>query len=136
MIAVFSPDLKTEFGFARPCATRRNRINIRSPLSRGCGGEAFVPRLDSVIGFHPSIRFVVTSGKHGNILDAVKRRKVVSLEPSDEMRSITERYAILYGLTQSSNDYFGKPSAIVVLREKLVEMIFPSLTGWSSSAPS
>ena len=84
-----------------------------------------VPRLDSIIGFHPAIRFVVTAGKFGAILDAVKRRGVVSLEPSDEMRAVTERYAILYGLTQSSNDYFGGPRAIVVLGEKLIELIFP-----------
>jgi len=87
--------------------------------------EPPVPRLDSIIGFHPSIRFVVTAGRYGTILDAIKRRGVTSLEPSSEMRTVTERYAVLYGLTQSSNDYFGKPRAIIVRRDKLVELLFP-----------
>ena len=88
-------------------------------------GEISVPRLDSVIGLHPSIRFVVTAGRYGTILDAVKRRGVTSLEPSSEMKIVTERYAVLYGLTQGSNSYFGRPRFIIVQREKLVELLFP-----------
>jgi hypothetical protein len=90
-------------------------VNSRSP----------VPRLDEAIGFHPSIRFVVTAAKDGKILDAVKRRGVVSLEPSSEMKTITERFAIAHGLSRASDDYFGRTQTIIVRREKLVEMVFP-----------
>jgi len=84
-----------------------------------------VPRLDEAIGFHPSIRFVVTANKEGKILDAVKRRGIVSLEPTSQMRAIADRFAIAGGLANASDEYFGKPRAIIVLREKLVEMVFP-----------
>ena len=84
-----------------------------------------VPRLDEVIGFDPSIRFVVTAGQDGAILDAVKRRGVVSLEPSSEMKTITERYAIAGGLAHASSAYFGSPLTIIIRREKLVELLFP-----------
>jgi hypothetical protein len=84
-----------------------------------------VPRLDEAIGFHPSIRFVVTTRTDGQILDAVKRRGVVSLEPSSEMKTISERFAIAHGLSQADDSYFGKTQTIIVRREKLVELIFP-----------
>lgn len=84
-----------------------------------------MPRLDEAIGFHPSIRFVVTAGKDGEILDAVKRRGVVSLEPSSEMRTITERFAIASGMAQASSSYFGQTRTIIVRSEKLVELLFP-----------
>jgi hypothetical protein len=83
------------------------------------------PRFDEAIGFHPSIRFVVTARKDGTILDAVKRRGVVSLEPSSEMRTITERFAIAHGLSQADDRNFGRTQTIIVRREKLVELIFP-----------
>jgi len=84
-----------------------------------------VPRLDEVIGFHPSIRFVVTARRDGTILDAVKRRGVTSLEPSTEMKTITERFAIAHGLSQASDSYFGMTQTIIIRREKLFEMVFP-----------
>lgn len=84
-----------------------------------------VPPLDEVIGFHPSIRFVVTARKDGKILDAVKRRGVVSLEPSSEMNTVTERFAIAGGLAHASDSYFGVPQAIIIKREKMVELLFP-----------
>jgi hypothetical protein len=84
-----------------------------------------LPRLDEAIGFHPSIRFVVTSSFDGRILDAVKLRGVVSLEPSSEMKNITERYAIAHGLSQADDSFFGRTQTIIVRREKIVEMIFP-----------
>jgi hypothetical protein len=89
------------------------------------GLERPVPRLDEAIGFHPSIRFVVTASMNGKILDAVRRRGVVSLEPSSEMRTVTERFAIGQGLAQSTASYYGRAHAIVILTEKLVEMLFP-----------
>jgi hypothetical protein len=84
-----------------------------------------VPRLDEAIGFHPSIRFVVTADKDGTILDAVKRRGVVSLEPSREMKTVTERFAIGHGLSRASEGYYGRTLTIIVRREKLVELVFP-----------
>jgi len=87
--------------------------------------EPPVPRLDEAIGFHPSIRFVVTAKWNGTILDAVKRRGVASLEPSREMKAITERFAIAHGLSQASDSYFGRTQTIIIRREKLVEMVFP-----------
>jgi hypothetical protein len=87
--------------------------------------EPPVPRLDEAIGFHPSIRFVVTASKDGKILDAVKRRGVISLEPTSEMRTVIERFAIGYGLSQPAENHFGKTLTVIIRRKKLVEMLFP-----------
>jgi hypothetical protein len=89
------------------------------------GPETPVPRLDQALGFHPSVRFVVTARKNGTILDAVKRRGVVSLEPTSELKTIIERLAIAHGLSQSSDDFFGRTRTIIIRKEKLVEMLFP-----------
>ena len=67
----------------------------------------------------------MTTKKDGTILDAVKRRGVTSLEPSSEMKAITDRFAIAHGLSRASDSYFGRTQTIIVRREKLVEMVFP-----------
>ena len=47
------------------------------------------------------------------------------MEPSREMKTVTERYAIAAGLSQASDAYFGSAQTIIVRREKLVELVFP-----------
>jgi hypothetical protein len=68
---------------------------------------------------------LVTAAKDGRILDAVKRRGTVSLEPPWELGTIAERFAIAYGLSLASENYFGKTQTVIVRSEKIVELVFP-----------
>lgn len=91
---------------------------MKAPLSRD--------QIASIFSFHPSIRFVVVVDKYGNVLDAVKRARLESLEPPEETGRIVERWTIARGMTSGTDKFFGRMKTIIVRREKLVEMLFPS----------
>lgn len=91
---------------------------VKAPLSRD--------QIASIFSFHPSIRFVVVVDKYGNVLDAVKRARLESLEPPEETGRIVERWTIARGMTSGTDEFFGRMKTIIVRREKLVEMLFPS----------
>ncbi|HXW94640.1 MAG TPA: hypothetical protein VEJ19_02895 [Nitrososphaerales archaeon] len=83
-------------------------------------------QIASVFSFHPSLRFVTVVAKDGTLLDSVKRAGLDSLEPPEETRRILERWSIARSMTSGSDEFFGRMKTIIVRREKLVEMLFPS----------
>ena len=83
-------------------------------------------QINSVLSFHPSLRFVVTMRRDGTPLETVKRGGLEPMEPPDETRKILDRWAIGKGLTAGSDEFFGKMRTVIVRREKLVELLFPS----------
>ena len=91
---------------------------VKAPLSRD--------QIADVFSFHPSIRFVVLVDRHGTVLDAVKRARLESLEPPEETGRIVERWTIARGMTTGTDDFFGRMKTIIVRRERLVELLFPS----------
>jgi hypothetical protein len=94
---------------------------VKGPLSRD--------QISSIFGFHPSIRFVTIVSEDGTLLDSVKRAGLNPLEPPEETHKILERWAQARSMTNSSDQFFGRMKTIIVLREKLVELLFP-LTGF------
>jgi len=83
------------------------------------------PQLESLLSFHPSLRYVTVVGRDGRLLEEVKRPKVESLEPPEQTDRIMERFALAKGMTSGSDAFYGKLLTIVVRREKLVELLFP-----------
>jgi len=68
----------------------------------------------------------VIVNRSGTVLDAVKRAGLNALEPPEETERIVERWTIAKGLTAGTDKFFGRMRTIIVRREKLVELLFPS----------
>jgi len=65
----------------------------------------------------------------GTLLDSVKRAGLSPLESPEETRKIMERWAAAKDLAASSDALHGKMKTIIIMREKIVELLFP-LTGF------
>jgi hypothetical protein len=48
------------------------------------------------------------------------------MEPPEETQKILERWTIARGMTAGADKFFGRMKTIIVRREKLVELLFPS----------
>ncbi|MGA2664368.1 MAG: hypothetical protein ABSF83_05435 [Nitrososphaerales archaeon] len=79
-------------------------------------------RLEAILRFHPSIRYVRLLGRDGRSHAFVQRG--TSLEPRGQTHKILLRLALAQGMTSTSDRFYGKARAIIILREKLVELLF------------
>lgn len=83
-------------------------------------------QISSIFSFHPSIHFVTVVSEDGTLLDSIKRAGLNPLEPPEETRKSAERWASARSLLAGSDQYLGKMKTIIVRREKLVELLYPS----------
>jgi len=91
---------------------------VKGPLSSD--------QISSIFSFHPSIHFVTVVSEDGTLLDSIKRAGLNPLEPPEETRKSAERWASARSLLAGSDQYLGKMKTIIVRREKLVELLYPS----------
>lgn len=82
-------------------------------------------QLESVLGFDPSIRYVILVGQEGRPLARVDKQGASSLEPPEQTARILERFAVARGMTTGADSFYGKMETIIVRREKLTELLFP-----------
>lgn len=92
--------------------------SVKGPLSS--------EQISSIFGFHPSIHFVVLMTEDGTLLDSVKRAGLNPLFPAEETHKVLERWANANGWLAGSNRILGGMNAIIVRREKLIELLYPS----------
>lgn len=62
----------------------------------------------------------------GTLLDSVKRAGLNPIEPPEETRKALERWATASSLLAGSDVFRGKMKTIIVRREKMVELLYPS----------
>ena len=91
---------------------------VKGPLSQD--------QISSIFSFHPSVHFVSVVNEDGTLLDSVKRAGLNPLEPPEETRKSMERWAAAKSYLAGSDTFLGHMRTIIVRREKLVELLFPS----------
>lgn len=79
-------------------------------------------RLEAILRFHPSIRYVRLMGWDGRSHAFMQRE--ASLEPHRQTHKILVRLALAQGMASTSDRFYGKARAIIILRERLVELLF------------
>jgi hypothetical protein len=62
----------------------------------------------------------------GTLLDFVKRAGLNPLEPPEEIRKALERWANAKNWLAGSDKFLGEMKTIIVRRDKLVELLYPS----------
>jgi hypothetical protein len=83
-------------------------------------------QISSIFSFHPSIHFVTLVGEDGTLLDSAKRAGLNPIEPPEETIKTMQRWADARNLLAVSDRFYGAMKTIIVRREKMVEILYPS----------
>ena len=81
-------------------------------------------RLEPLLDFHPAIIYIRLLAPDGTALASVVKKSKSALEPPGQTSLILSRLAIAGGMTSGTENFYGKASAIIIIRERLTELLF------------
>jgi len=94
------------------------------PSSQTVDDRTLETRAEEVFVFDKKIRFIAVLTTEGDVVGAVFRPGVVSLEPENDTKMIYTRAGIVFGMTGPMDKYHGRVKSVLMNREKVVLMFF------------